>query len=128
VTSTDILLANSNHPYFLIMDWSNKIALLRIPTECILTKRLEFTRGIACRTTVYRPIPSDISVRGCTMSFSESRRAELVPPSPTNRFRQTPKIPITATGASRQLLRVAYSRTCTTSVIRSYITVAPTEI
>jgi hypothetical protein len=41
VTSTDILLANSNHPYFLIMDWSNKIALLRIPTECILTKRLE---------------------------------------------------------------------------------------
>jgi hypothetical protein len=41
VTSTDILLANSNHPYFLIMGWSNKIALLRIPTECILTKRLE---------------------------------------------------------------------------------------
>jgi hypothetical protein len=43
VTSTDILLANSNHPYFLIMDWSNKIALLRIPTGCILTKRLEST-------------------------------------------------------------------------------------
>jgi hypothetical protein len=33
--------ANSNHPYFLIMAWSNKIALLRIPTECILSKRLE---------------------------------------------------------------------------------------
>jgi hypothetical protein len=46
VTSTDILLANSNHPYFLIMDWSNKIALLRIPTECILTKRLESTNHI----------------------------------------------------------------------------------
>jgi hypothetical protein len=45
VTSTDILLANSNHPYFLIMDWSNKIALLRISTECILTKRLESTFG-----------------------------------------------------------------------------------
>jgi hypothetical protein len=43
VISIDILLANSNHPYFLIMDWSNKIALLRIPTECILTKRLEST-------------------------------------------------------------------------------------
>ncbi|KAH0815919.1 hypothetical protein GEV33_006872 [Tenebrio molitor] len=47
-------------------------------------------------------------------------------PQPTV-YRQTPEIPITATGASRQLLRVAYSRTCSTSVIRSYITVAPTE-
>jgi hypothetical protein len=46
VTSTDILLANSNHPYFLIMDWSNKIALLRIPTECILTKRLESNKDL----------------------------------------------------------------------------------
>ncbi|KAH0818949.1 hypothetical protein GEV33_003842 [Tenebrio molitor] len=44
VTSTDILPANAKHPYFLMMDWSNKIALLRIPTECILTKRLESTR------------------------------------------------------------------------------------
>jgi hypothetical protein len=45
VTSTDILPANANHPYFLIMDWSNEIALLRIPTQFIFTKRLESKRS-----------------------------------------------------------------------------------
>jgi hypothetical protein len=58
VTSTDILLANSNHPYFLIMGWSNKIALLRIPTECILTKRLESTQ-----------IPGILVTRGESLMF-----------------------------------------------------------
>jgi hypothetical protein len=54
------------------------------------------TRGIAGRTNVYRPIPSDINVRGCTMSFSESRRARPVPPSPTNRLRTKPRGPYKA--------------------------------
>jgi hypothetical protein len=55
-------------------------------------------RGIAGRTNVYRPISSDITVRGCTMSFSESRRARPVPPSPTNRLPTKPWGPYNCDG------------------------------
>jgi hypothetical protein len=89
----------------------------------IMTVGTSSTRGIACRT-VHRPIPSDISVRGCTMSFSESRRAELVPPSPTNRLPTNSRDPYNCDGdfTSTSQNRIQQN------LFRLRYTIAPTEI